>query len=281
MALIALYVRQRAERERIAELLEQRHTVAGSPSWSGFERLVKERPVTVGVVDLHGLGPRGRAVSRLLRLRTRFPGLGTVVLVRHTRDPVSLFRLGAAKVRNVVLLESRGRSPTLLRGVERALRRGAASRVIRAVSPHLPRTELEAVGLALDGIHHRWSAEDFAEQVGLSRPFLSERFKECGLPSVGHFLIWTRLFHAGHWLTDPGRTAESVSRQLEYSSGAAFRRALRGRTGATPTELIEAGGVRVVLRHFLARCRFREWSDDEVALVAGEEGGGVRDLGGA
>jgi AraC-like DNA-binding protein len=70
---------------------------------------------------------------------------------------------------------------------------------------------------------------------------------------VGHFLLWVRLFHAGHWLTEPGRTGESISRQLEYSSGAAFRRALRHYTGATPTQVRERGGLPFVLGCFLRR----------------------------
>ena len=41
--------------------------------------------------------------------------------------------------------------------------------------------------------------EELAAEVGLSRPHLSQRFKNAGLPSVGHFLLWARLFHAGHW----------------------------------------------------------------------------------
>jgi hypothetical protein len=40
---------------------------------------------------------------------------------------------------------------------------------------------------------------------------------------------------------------------LEYSSGAAFRRALKHYTGATPTEVREGGGLRLVFRAFLSR----------------------------
>jgi AraC-like DNA-binding protein len=93
-----------------------------------------------------------------------------------------------------------------------------------------------------------------ASTAGLSRPHLSVCLKAAGLPSVGHLLVWARLLHAARWLTDPGRSAESVSRQLDYSSGAAFRRALRSYTGATPTEVIEAGGLPYLLDRFLTRC---------------------------
>jgi len=53
---------------------------------------------------------------------------------------------------------------------------------------------------------------------------------------------------------EPGRTGESVSRQLEYSSGAAFRRALRNYVGMTPTEVRAFGGLPPVLSRFLDEC---------------------------
>jgi AraC-like DNA-binding protein len=106
-------------------------------------------------------------------------------------------------------------------------------------------------------VHQRWTADDFAARLGLSRPHLSVRMRRLGLPSTGHLLTWARLLHAGRWLEEPGRTGESVSRQLEYSSGAAFRRALRQYTGATPTQVTERGGLDFVLGRFIERCGLR------------------------
>ena len=87
------------------------------------------------------------------------------------------------------------------------------------------------------------------------------------LPSVGHLLLWAKLLHAGRWLWDPARSAESISRQLEYSSGAAFRRALHNYVGGTPTAVKHGGGLRLVLRRFLDVCGLddRLWVDRSVA----------------
>ncbi len=74
------------------------------------------------------------------------------------------------------------------------------------------------------------------------------------MPSAGHLLTWSKLLHAGRWLDDPGRSAESVSRQLEYSSGAAFRRTLHNYVGGTPTSLRDRGAFRRVLAAFLDEC---------------------------
>ncbi|MDX1567482.1 MAG: AraC family transcriptional regulator [Longimicrobiales bacterium] len=256
MGLTAIYARDRGWRAHLCETVGSVHETAESASWSGFQRLIRERPVTAAVADLESVGSGGSAVSSLLRFRSRFPGLGLLVLVRRHRDPGLLFRLGTVGIHNLLLVDLDGVDRILVRSVARSLERGVTALVTRAVSSYLPARELDAVRLALDGVHRRWSAEDFAEEVGLSRPFLSECLKDCGLPTVGKLLLWTRLLHAGYWLTDPGRTAESVARQLEYCDGSAFRRALRSHTGATPTEVVESGGFPFVLRRFLDTCEF-------------------------
>lgn len=270
MGLAAVFARDRGWRAHLCDTLTGAHDTAESASWSGFQRLVRERPVTAAVADLDSLGGAGTAVSSLLRFRSRFPGLGLVVLVQRHRDPGLLFRLGTVGIHNLLLVDLDGVDRVLVRSVARSLERGVTALVTRSISSYLPARELEAIRLALDGVHHRWSAEEFATQVGLSRPFLSECFKECGMPSVGDLLLWTRLLHAGYWLTDPGRTAESVARQLEYCDGSAFRRALRNRSDATPTEVARAGGFTFVLRCFLDACdldRDRDVSDRQFSAA--------------
>lgn len=127
--------------------------------------------------------------------------------------------------------------------------------VIRLVSPSLSRREIAAVRLAMEGVQHGWHTDELAARVGVTRAHLSVLLRARGLPSAGHLLTWARMLHAGRWLMDPGRTAESVSRQLSYSNGsAAFRRALRNYVGATPTQLIEGGGLVRVLERFVKAC---------------------------
>jgi AraC-like DNA-binding protein len=45
-----------------------------------------------------------------------------------------------------------------------------------------------------------------------------------------------------------------VSWQLGYSSGTAFRRALKQYTGATPAEVVEEGGLGFVIERFVECC---------------------------
>ena len=253
MAFLAVFARDRPLKLRLTEILEPEHSLSWSRSWGGLNRVVRERPAVTAIVDLESVPPFPTSERVLAGFRAQFPHLGLVLLLRRHKDPFTLFRLGKAGIRELVLLPVEDLRRALPRTLAVAGRGGAASFVLRGLSRFLPRRELQIAHLAMDSVHRRWSAEELAGEVGLTRPYLSERFKNLGLPSLGHFLLWTRLFHAGHWLEEPGRTGESVSRQLEYSSGAAFRRALKLYTGATPTEVKRGGGCHLVFRCFLRR----------------------------
>jgi AraC-like DNA-binding protein len=251
MSFLAVFAESRMLEHTLSDLLDPYHTIALAHSWPGLRRVVRERPVTTAVVELDALPHYPAAERALSSFSGSFPHLGIVLLIRYKEDPVSLFRLGRAGIKGMEVLEVENLQGGLRRAVGLASQTGAASQVVRWLSPRVPPRELQIARLALDSLHLRWSAEELASRVGFTRPYLSELFKEVGLPSLGHFLLWTRLFHAGHWLEEPGRTGESVSRQLEYSSGAAFRRALKGYVGVTPTQARENGGLRLVFREFL------------------------------
>jgi len=253
MALLAVFTRDRLLDLRVSEVLKARHTLAQSHSWNGLTRVVRERPVMGAVVDLAALSPHPSPEGLLFSLRSLYPHLGLVLLVREHRDPFKLFQLGRVGIRNLVLLSAEDLHTEFPKVWARAEEGTATSLVTRFLSPYLPRRELRMAYQAMDSVYRRWSAEDLAGEVGLTRPYISERLKTFGLPSLGHFLVWAKLFHAGRWLEEPGRTGESVGRQLEYSSGAAFRRALKHYTGATPTQVREGGGLKLVLRQFLLR----------------------------
>jgi AraC-like DNA-binding protein len=229
------------------------HAVATARAWERLLWLVRERPVTGVVLDSDTLPQHVPADATIGELRRRFPSLATVLVARPRTDPLSLFRLGRAGIGGLVLLPN-DRLPGVPEALRRSLVSGTEAVVTRAVSPYLPRRETGALRLALEGVQHGWSSDDLATGLGLTRPHVSVRLKACGLPSAGHLLVWAKLLHAGRWLSDPGRTAESISRQLEYSSGAAFRRALRNYTGRTPTEVRAHGGLAAILSAFLDAC---------------------------
>lgn len=254
MPLIGLYTRNPEVDRQVTRGLGSRHMVARTASWERFIRLVRERPATCAVVDEGTLRLPSGAEGAVAELRASYPSVAVVLLSRPQTDPFTLLRLGRAGIDGLVLVGTDDVSQAVPVAVGRALAKGTEALVVRALSSYLPARSCQALRLALEAVQRNWNTEDLAQRVGYSRPHLSEGLKTSGLPSAGHLLVWARLLHAGRWLTDPGRSAESVSRQLEYSSGAAFRRALRSYTGATPTEAIVEGGFSFVLGRFRARC---------------------------
>ncbi|HKJ01077.1 MAG TPA: AraC family transcriptional regulator [Longimicrobiales bacterium] len=227
--------------------------MARTGSWDRLLHLVRERPTTLVFLDEAALPVVG-TVAAVAEIRRRFPSVGVVLVARPASDPYKLLHLGRAGVDRLILLRVDDLEREGGEGAAKALVHGTEALVTRAVSPYLPPRVLSAVRMALEGVQRRWTTGRLAEALALSRPHLSVCLKDAGLPSAGHLLVWSRLLHAGRWLTDPGRTAESVSRQLEYSSGAAFRRALRSYVGASPTEVTAYGGLAFVLDRFLVRC---------------------------
>ena len=230
------------------------HALLRTSSWVRMMGSAAERPVTGVVLDAELVPQDVGLEAAVEEFTVRFPSLWLVLVARSGTDPQGLFRLGRAGLRSLVLTHL----DELHSGVARAMRVGfelsTEALVTRAVSAYLPVSETLAVRLALRGAQLGWTTGELAVRAGLTRAHLSVRLKSTGLPSAGHLLVWAKLLHAGRWLGDPGRTGESVSRQLDYSSGAAFRRALRNYTGATPMGIREAGGLKPVLHTFLETC---------------------------
>ena len=251
MPLITVLSRNPDVQEAAWGPLRMDHSVARTASWERLWWLIRERPVTAVVLDSAAMPSGCDQTAAVTELRRSFPSLAMVFVARPHVDPAVLFRLGRAGIENLVPVPWGALTSGITLAASRALRFSTDALVTRAISAYLPTREMRAIRLALDGVQLGWSADELAERTGFTRAHLSVRLRSVGLPSAGHLLIWAKLLHAGRWLSDPGRTGESVSRQLEYSSGAAFRRALRNYMGATPTELREGGGLRVVLQRFV------------------------------
>jgi AraC-like DNA-binding protein len=231
-------------------------SVAVTRSWERLLWLVRERPVTDVVLDSAALPSRDMDIS-VGDLKRRFPSVGIVFLYRHELDPMTLLQLGQAGISGLTLARYEHLSDGLRRGLAASARRSTSGLVQRALGARVVARERQVVRSALEGVALGWRTDDLAAAAGWTRAHLSTLLKSQGLPSAGHLLLWARLLHAGRWLTEPGRTAGSVSRQLEYANGATFRRALRNYLGETPGSLIEAGGFSVVLSRFLDVCGLR------------------------
>lgn len=251
----------------VSDATSERFGVARASSWDRLLWLVRERPATAVVLDSAGFPDAPEADERIVDLRRRFPSLACVVVFRPGTDRVMLLRLGRAGIPDLEVVPGEDISTDVARAIARASRRGARSIVLRAVGMRIRLPERQIIRAALDGALLGWKSDDLAQWAGWTRPHLSVRLKDQGLPSTGQLLLWAKLLHAGQWLTEPGRSAESVARQLEYSNGPVFRRALRNYLGATPTEVVSAGGLSFVLDRFLDVCGLGDSVRDTLSVA--------------
>ena len=94
------------------------------------------------------------------------------------------------------------------------------------------------VGKALTLLHrrhaHLWTVSELAQQCGLSRTVLSERFRRfLGEPPMAYLTRW-RLQLGARALASTSRSVAQIATEVGYESEAAFNRAFKRRFDAPP-----------------------------------------------
>lgn len=254
MSLITVLSRDPDVRTAV-ERLPRLASVSTARRWERLANLALERPVTDVIFD-GGAFEAGDDVGRLISdFHHRFPSIGLTFVAPGRLDPGDFLAVGR-------LMDGRGLylgtfadvSTDVRRGLAASARRSVSGRLLQAVGHRLGAFERTVLRAAMGAVVLGWDADRFAAHVGYSRPHLSVRLRRAHLPSAGRLLSWARLLHAGQWLTDPGRTGQSVARQLDYANGSTFRRALRNFVGLTPTQVVLGGGFRIVCEAFMDLC---------------------------
>jgi AraC-like DNA-binding protein len=103
------------------------------------------------------------------------------------------------------------------------------------------------VGRALALLHARhrepWTAEQLAEEVGLSRSAFAERFTSLiGQPPMQYLTFW-RMQLAARQLRESATPIAKVAVEVGYESDAAFNRAFKREFGVPPAKWRASGGM--------------------------------------
>jgi AraC-like DNA-binding protein len=250
MALIAALLPKEADRSALGAATANHRTV-WARSWRDLDLLVKREPVAAAVADLHAEHGKD-GVLRVFRFAGRYPL--TPLLVWGDLDGRDLFRVGKAGASDVVL--GRDGTNTVLvselmgDATVDVLAAEIDQRLAGLIGPEARALVRAAAARIPDGI----LVPGLAAHHGVSVSTLERRCEQWGLPTPGHLLLWLRIIYGLRWLLEPGRSVESVARQLGYSSGAAFRRALKVTLGGRPTPLRNRAGLDRALDGFLAAC---------------------------
>ncbi len=250
MALIAALLPHEADRSALGAAVF-RHQVTWARSWRDLGRVVKREPAAAVVADLHA-EPGKDGVLRVYRLAQRYPL--TPILAWGDLDGRDLFRLAKAGASDVVPAPDAGNAPFVAEILDDAM----ADRVARLVDEHLRgrvgREGRALVQSAAAKIPEGIQVPDLAAAHGLSVSTLERRCEQWGITTPGRLLLWLRIIYGLNWLQEPGRSVESVAGQLGYSSGAAFRRAIKVTVGGRPTPLRDGAGLMTALEAFAEAC---------------------------
>ena len=96
------------------------------------------------------------------------------------------------------------------------------------------------MGAAITAMHeapgHRWTVQELAERIGLSRSVFAERFKETVGESPMEYLTRWRMLLAGDKLIHSSDPVSVISLALGYESEAAFSTAFRRVMGCSPRQ---------------------------------------------
>jgi transcriptional regulator GlxA family with amidase domain len=94
------------------------------------------------------------------------------------------------------------------------------------------------IGRALAQLHHRldrrWTAEELAHSVGMSRSAFADRFTRLMGETPMRYLAQQRLQLAAKHLEAPGASIARIAFQAGYESEAAFNRAFKREFGSPP-----------------------------------------------
>ena len=250
MALIAALLPNEADRDALGAAASG-HQMTWARDWRDLTRVVKKEPAVAAVADLNA--ERGKdGVLRIYRFHQRYPN--TPILVWGDLDGRDLFRLGKAGATNVLVSLDAPNTELIREMVGNA----AVDRVADEVDHRLRRrvgAEARAlVRSAAEGIPRGIQVPELAATHDLSVSTLERRCQQWGLTTPGRILLWLRIVYGLHWLLEPGRSVESVAGQLGYSSGAAFRRAIKATLGGRPTPLRNSDGLTAAMDGFIEDC---------------------------
>jgi AraC-like DNA-binding protein len=101
------------------------------------------------------------------------------------------------------------------------------------------------MGVAITALHedpaHRWTLQELAERVGMSRSTFALKFKQTVGASPMDYLTHWRMLLAGDRLTNSGDPVSAIARSLGYDSESAFSTAFKRVMGCSPRHYSRGG----------------------------------------
>ena len=109
MALVYAFTHDSRTFSFVRHTLAGAHDVAAVRTWTRLAVALRERPVSLCVIDLAGVSISSGADENLMALRRRFPSVAFVILESGSVEPRRLLDLGRLGFRSLVLMGYEGR----------------------------------------------------------------------------------------------------------------------------------------------------------------------------
>lgn len=194
------------------------------------------------------------ASAEIRRLRERAPALGVVALADFTARPAAdAFSLALLGVREIICTTQGDAAARVAAALAAHLNRGPIETMVDRLAGTVPRSVQRWLAPLLLSAGGARTVPELARAALCSPRTLRRTLRSAGLPPPEELLAWRRLLHAGR-LLDDGRSADSVARAMDFSTGSALRKCLKRHTGLRPGDLRRQGGFSAVATLFLRRC---------------------------
>lgn len=183
---------------------------------------------------------------------------------RPARDVLCLAELG---VHDAVTRGKDDDPLALQRVLAEALSRTIVGAVLSDLEDLIPANLVPLTRHLLVAAHRPLSPSDLANFYCRHPKTLRKHLRAAGLPTTNKLIVWSRLFHAAHLLSDSARSFENVAWTLGFCSPSALRAQLQRYVGTAPKELIRCGGLNLLLREFRSRYEAGRWQVDSTAVT--------------
>ena len=250
MSAIAALLPSVADREFLTAAAAPR-AVLWADSWRELQRVVRRNPVALVVMDLHAETRKDGAL-RVFRFVQRFPL--TPLVVWGDVDGRDLFRVGKAGATDIVISRDADDDLLVREILDRALTRGLWPSLEPKLEGRVDNDGIDLLRYAAEHIPDQIQVPELAAAFDVSISTLERRCERWSVPTPGRLLLWLRVLHGLRWLMEPGRSVESVGHQLGYSSGAAFRRAIKASVGTRGGSLRGLDGLDRAFDMFVSEC---------------------------
>lgn len=163
-----------------------------------------------------------------------------------------LLDVAQAGVAELVLRDVDDLRHVLSRVLNSATQRSHAYRIESRLGESIPLPIRPVFRFALEQAHQTGDIDRVAAGFGITRQTLRNRLLQHGMPMPRAFLTWCRLLVAASLLEERGHTLDSVSWQLDFSSGHHLGTVLKRYVGLGIAEMRGAGVVEAVDAAFRA-----------------------------